>query len=175
MSAKGRREEVRKRLRYNKKKDKRSVENEWDGMVNPQNLWKLSFEVLSSVDHRISSDQAALKGKLGEFGPEFDSLIHSLTNKMLFKDPFLHADDFLEILRKLLVTRSGAMVCAPDFFDAWLTTKAYEKGKTGKERWKNTTLPKSACCLLPDGYMCSCLLLLFCLDACLPLIFRSLH
>ena len=77
MSAKGRREEVRKRLRYNKKKDKRSVEDEWEGMVNPQNLWKLSFEVLSSVDHRISSDQAALKGKLGEFGPEFDSLIHA--------------------------------------------------------------------------------------------------
>ena len=81
MSAKGRREEVRKRLRYNKKKDKRSVENYWDGMVNPQNLWKLSFEVLSSVDHRISSDQAALKEKLGEFGPEFDSLIHSLLDQ----------------------------------------------------------------------------------------------
>ena len=28
------------------------------------------------------------------------------------------------------------MVCTPDFFDAWLTTKAYAKGKTGKERWK---------------------------------------
>ena len=136
MSAKGRGEEVRKRLRYNKKKDKRSVEDEWEGMVNPQNLWKLSFEVLSSVDHRISSDQVALKEKLGEFGPEFDSLIHSLTNIMLFKDPFLHADDFLEMLRQLLVTRSGAMVCTPEFFDAWLTTKAYAKGKTGKERWK---------------------------------------
>ena len=136
MSAKGIGEEVRKRLRYKQKKDKRSVEDEWDGMVNLQNLWKLSFEVLSSVDHRISSDQAALKEILGEFGPEFDSLIHSLTNKMLFKDPFLHADDFLELLRELLVTRSGAMVCTPEFFDAWLAAKAYAKGKTGKERWK---------------------------------------
>ena len=150
MSAKGRGEEVRKRLRYNKKKDKRSVEDKWEGMVNPQNLWKLSFEVLSSVDHRISSDQAALKEKLGEFGPEFDSLIHSLTNKMLFKDPFLHADDFLEMLRLLLVTRSGAMVCTPDFFDAWLTTKAYAKGKANRKGKVEKTLlcPKVhvACC-----------------------------
>ena len=58
--------------------------------------------MLSSVDHRISSDQTALKDKLGDLGSEFDSLMHSLTNKMLFKDSFLHADDFLEMLRQLL-------------------------------------------------------------------------
>ena len=84
--------------------------------MNGANLVQLSFDLLSSINHRISEDQEALREKLGPLGAEFDVLTHSLTNALLFQDPFLHVDDFLAVMRTLLVEH--ASVCTPTYFNA---------------------------------------------------------
>ena len=101
MSSRGGLEGVKKRPRFSKsekKKQKKKAKealNRWANSVNGAFLVELSFDLLSAINHRISDDQEALKEKLGPLGAEFDVLTHSLTNALLFKDPFLHADDFL--------------------------------------------------------------------------------
>ena len=140
MSSKGGLEGVKKRPRFsksekkNRKKQSKEASIRWAKSVNGANLVELSFDLLSAVNHRISDDQEALKEKLGPLGAEFDVLTHSLTNALLFKDPFLHVDDFLAVMRTLLVEQ--ASVCTLSYFNAWLATKAHAKGKTGLERWK---------------------------------------
>ena len=140
MSSRGGLEGVKKRPRFSKsekKKQKKKAKealNRWANSVNGAFLVELSFDLLSAINHRISDDQEALKEKLGPLGAEFDVLTHSLTNALLFKDPFLHADDFLEVMRTLLVEETS--VCTQTYFNAWLAAKAHANGRTGLDRWK---------------------------------------
>jgi hypothetical protein len=103
--------------------------------IDPAKLIDLAYDTLSVVTHRVTSEQLALNQVLGDLGAEFDSTMFALTNKLLYQDPFVEADEFMELLYDLVVVK--AKVCTPRYFKQWLKEKPHEKGKTGKQRMRH--------------------------------------
>jgi hypothetical protein len=94
---------------------------------------QLSFDVLSSTERRISPEQRELKTDLGPHGPEFDSAMHALTDKLLFENVWFNTVDLRKVLYNIVVSDAG--ICSPEYFQKWEKTSAYPRGKTGAERW----------------------------------------
>ena len=103
--------------------------------IDPAKLIDLAYDTLSVITHRVTSEQVALNQVLGDLGAEFDSTMFALTNKLLYQDPFVEADEFMELLYDLVVVK--AKVCTPRYFKKWLKEKPHEKGKTGKQRMRH--------------------------------------
>ena len=106
-----------------------------EGDLDEKLLVRLAFDALTCVDRRISQDQKLLREKLGPLGDEFDSLLHSVTDKLLLQYPWNDADDFKDILFKLLV--SDGEICSERFFRRWEVSKATDNGKAGLDRWRH--------------------------------------
>ena len=106
-----------------------------EGDLDEKLLVRLAFDALTCVDRRISQDQRLLKEKLGPLGDEFDSLLHSVTDKLLLQYPWNDADDFKDILFKLLV--ADGEICSERFFRRWEASKATDNGKAGLDRWRH--------------------------------------
>jgi len=79
--------------------------------IDPEKLIDLAYDTLSVITHRVTSEQVALNQVLGDLGAEFDSTMFALTNKLLYQDPFVEADEFMELLYDLVVVK--AKVCTP--------------------------------------------------------------
>ena len=94
---------------------------------------QLSFDILSSTERRISLEQGELKTDLGPHGPEFDSAMHALTDKLLFENVWFNTVDLRKVLYNIVV--SDARICSPEYFQKWEKTSATHRGKTGAERW----------------------------------------
>ena len=106
-----------------------------EGDLDEKLLVRLAFDALTCVDRRISQDQRLLKEKLGPLGDEFDSVLHSVTDKLLLQYPWNDADDFKDILFKLLV--ADGEICSERFFRRWEASKATDNGKAGLDRWRH--------------------------------------
>jgi hypothetical protein len=94
---------------------------------------QLSFDILSSTERRISPEQRELKTDLGPHGPEFDSAMHALTDKLLFENVWFNTVDLRKVLYNIVVSDAG--ICSAEYFQKWEKTSAYQRSKTGVERW----------------------------------------
>lgn len=125
------------RKKTSKSKHRSAQQLQSDGIdyskeIDPAKLVDLSFDTLSVISHRITSEQLALNEVLGPLGHQFDSAMFALTNKMLYQDPFVDADEFMDVLYDLIVDEGK--VCTKRYFLRWLKEKPHDKGKTGRQR-----------------------------------------
>ena len=106
-----------------------------DGVeINGSRLVKLIFDVLGCFSRRLSKEQQALKDtELGELGPEFDSALLGLTDKLLLTDCWLTAQAFYEKLYQVIV--KDAQICSRGYWKKWQDMKVSKKGRSCVEKW----------------------------------------
>ena len=127
---------IRETAKKNRKRGPREIsreEIESDIGLDLKLFVQLSFDILSSTERRISLEQGELKTDLGPHGPEFDSAMHALTDKLLFENVWFNTVDLRKVLYNIVV--SDARICSPEYFQKWEKTSATHRGKTGAERW----------------------------------------